>query len=53
MNSPVQTKVSEAAKQAVLSAVNFLEEQGFEIEETEPNRIFTFFERDEVYLKAS
>ena len=36
LNSPVQTKVSEAAKQAVLSAVNFLEEQGFEIEETEP-----------------
>lgn len=36
LNSPVQTKVSEAAKQAVLSAVNFLEEQGFEIEENEP-----------------
>ena len=36
MNSPVQTKVSEAAKQAVLSAVNFLEEQGFEVEEAEP-----------------
>ena len=36
LNSPVQTKVSEAAKQAVLSAVNFLEEQGFEVEENEP-----------------
>ena len=36
LNSPVQTKVSEAAKQAVLSAVNFLEEQGFEVEEAEP-----------------
>lgn len=34
--SPVKTPVSEDAKKAVLDAVKFLEDQGFEVEEAQP-----------------